>query len=431
MSLIVESGTISGPVSNGGTAVITLPAGTDPKFLFLQALGATAEGNAHAAKGVGCATKDGGTIQQFAQYYGTDDAAGTSSLASALRNDMCLRVATGGSVVLAASIAAAGDWTDTAITVTFATTISGLTVQYLVLGGSDLSAVCGTATLPAASATTDIATPSAWGRPTAVLLLPVFAANINLSNATAACVGFGVNHQDGRKGAVALGETGGSNTMALAGVGGDRGIYVLSSGAAISGFGSLDTTIANWPTDGFRISIADQFATAHQCGWVAFRGVAIACGNTDARTTTGTTTVACGFAPKVVMWGHVGSAGADDTLDATGALLGQWATGWKKLIATTNDQANYAGSDDGQGTSFAWTKTGTDGDLETRTQPTLAANGSALDGFATLSANGNNVDMAWATDAASIAANMAWIAFGDFTSLASPSRTSRNQLLRR
>lgn len=423
MALSVKVVSVAAPASAGGTVVVS--GLTDPKAVIAQCvLGVTAEqavAGTHAAKSMGFATKDGGALQQHTAGYTTNDVAATSVPGNVSHTARMLKVlsnATTPTVGLEMHVAAAGDWTTTQITFTFPVTTSGAIVHLLILGGAELTARCGTATLSVAAATQDITVVAGFGRPDAVMFLPTQrTVDDSQSSTVNTSMGFGVNAQDGSKGAVNIGEDAGSNTMALGGVGGSRGFYVAALSSTLRAHASLDATVANWPTDGFRLAYSDQADTANKVPWLALKGIQVTCGLTTARTAVGTTSLPCGFAPKAVMWGHVGSAGAADAIDTTGALLTQWSTGFKDL-STGDTRHNYAGSDDGQGTSIAFIKNSNVnnvsteflGDLQTLAHGAVSP---TVEGRCLLTANGNNVDMDWSTDAASLAVNIAWIAFGD------------------
>lgn len=421
MALNVKVATISAPASNGGTTVLS--GLTDPQAVIVTGVqGLTSDqivSGINAGKALGFATKYGGAIQQATVGWTSNDAAASSVVANTSHTARCLRILSNATptVGLDMQVAAAGDWTTSQITFTFPTTTSGWQIHVLVLGGSTWTAQCGTMSL-GTTANVDVALTAGFGRPDAVVFLGSGRTVNDANTAGSTGLAFGSNHQNGDKGYIAMGEDNAANTMLLGAWSGDRGIAAPTSSTALRLAGSLDATVGNWPTDGFRfVQSTVNSASTSVIPFLALKGIQIKCGRTTARTTTGTTSITTTFTPKAIMWAHAASAGAADTNDSAGALLATFSNGFKDLV-TGDTRHDYAGSDDAQGTSITFSKNvnvnnGTTeflGDLQTLAH---GATTPTKEGHALLTANGSNVDFDWSSDAASLAVNIAYIIFGE------------------
>ncbi len=415
MALNVESGVITAPASDGGTTAISLPAGTDPKLLVLITgqLSAGAQSN-HARQCVGFVTKDGGSIQQVCHATYSQDAAGAAATGETISTTRCAIVhATDATTTLEAHVAAAGDWTDTGITLTFPSTSSGWRLHYVVLGGSDIEAYAHQFLSGNAVATTDVAAPSGWGRPTAVIFSQAHIASVATTAGTYQ-QHFGVAKQGATGAGAAATELDGANSCNAQATNRSGAPLILHAGVNLDALGDLDGTVANWPTDGYRIAWSDQSSGSRECIAVAIKGsVQVQVGMNTIPTTQTTDTWTTGFSspPKAMLLGSAmtASSGSQDT---TGTLVTGLLLGWRNF---EDDESGWsaAGTDDGQGTMFCWV--GEEGptagtDIAGYLQPTTATDAPVKDWEGDLNANGNDIDIVMSANVGA-AWRLSWIAF--------------------
>lgn len=403
MALNVQSGTIAPPGSNGGTTSITLPAGFDPKaILFFPIEAASGSAVASFFSGLGMATKDGGAIQQGA--IGVNDANNQASavLSQSFLTTRCIYLSGTTTSVeakrLEGHIAAAGDWSDTNITITFPTVTVGAsqTIAYLALGGSDItSAKVGSFALSTglgANGTQDVAVNySAGGQPDLLL----FAPSHNTATGWARSdqnfgLGFAKSDTD-RFCSIFKGDDG-HTTNEKASIQKARAFCTFVDNGV-----TLDSEIdlaakANWPADSFRLVHADPAARASQILYLALKGTFTSTLVNASTITAGSTQDhAHGSAPKAFLSASTLVA-ATDSVDSSSAQLGGMSFGVSDL---TNEAATVSLSDDGAATSIVGRALSTTKALYTLDLPTASAPVSR--GQADATASGNNLRLTYTT----------------------------------
>jgi hypothetical protein len=397
-----------------GTQPYSLPPNFDPKAVLLWAVPLAADGTATSyALGMGFGTYRGGTVVQRSHSIRGLDGAGSSDLAIDNANDCLLSIITQSagsaardleidlvSMQTGATSNVVLDWVNLHST-------ASIRVFMLVIGGSDVTdALVGDFTTVTNSTTQDETVAAGFGKPDLLFALGstdvgfgAFAVGIE-----AWCFGFAKQGEPGRM--VEFSEQDGANAAA---VGmrqrSDRLIGEQQWGGDLM-LGRLDTTVANWPTDGFRIIYDSNPIFASYISYLAIRTTAQIATGSNSSPTAGTPPViqdnALGFTPAAAMmfgWGWV----AQTAIKTSGGDLASFGIG-----ATDGTDQAFAGitSDDQAGTMNA--------DSEQSTSRIFARynpNTTALLADATGSFSGTNFRLAWQTIDAAIASDYQYIAF--------------------
>jgi hypothetical protein len=411
VALNVQTGNINSPGAAGPVS-ITLPSGFDPKLLILsgntRSLAGTTSGDIGHCYGF--ATKDGGSIQQVYVSVWDDDANATSSQAQGINTTACYKLFTTvtPTVGQSMSVAAAGDWSDTNITLT-ATAGSIAINQYMVLGGSDITnARCGAFALSTAVATQDVTSPGFT--PDFLALMPSH--NTALGDASAVDynlgMGFAIGNGAGERYCSVFKGDQANATNEKASKQGERALYTFADNVFTLDC-EADFDKANSPGTGFRLAFADQAARASQVAYLAVKGTAqFTVGSGDTLTAGGPQDLAAGFAPKSFLF-HSTLVADNAGIDTTSTELGGSAFGVSDF---TNHRALASGSNDTETSSFCWRGIRSDRCLYTVDQPTTAAGAPTERANATASASTTNVRLTYA-GLDNVARRFAWFAAGD------------------
>jgi hypothetical protein len=245
-----------------GNQTYNLAAGFDPKAVILFGTPQTVDGSiANVTHGIGFGTYRGGVVQQRLNEFRSLDAAANSDNAVGTHTDSIFRILTN---------TAGASSTDCQIELISMTnagtpnvvlnwsnlhTTASIKIFMLVLGGSDITdALADDMAVNNASATQDETVVAGFGKPdflfmasTQDVVTGAIAQNIQYS------LGFGKQGEAGRS--FGYTQTDG-NTASIVGAAqrGDRIFQKIApGGASWECIAKLDTVVANWPTDGFRL----------------------------------------------------------------------------------------------------------------------------------------------------------------------------------
>lgn len=381
-----QVGTVDVPATSGGTAVINLPDGFDPKALIVQQNEQTADGavQSSAVMSIGVATNDGGAIQQGFTHFCDMDNQTTVVTAHGVNTNRCVYNAwnNGGALNLNfdAHVAAAGDWTDTQITLTFPTVAAGkggIKIAYLVLGGSDIeSAKVGSFALStglAANGTQDVTVGfSGGGQPDLLMFLPSHLTALGQVVNSDYTFGVGWAKSDTDRYCSIIKQDAGNTASNMASVQKARAFCTFLDILPSTG---LDAEIdlaarAAWPANGVRLVHADPAGRAAQIVYLALKGTFTSTlVNASTLTTGSTQDHAHGSAPAAFLSATT-LVPPTDAVDTTSTQLGGMSLGLSDL---TNEVSIACGSDDGQGTMWVWSAMRTTKALYTLDQPVGSA----------------------------------------------------------
>jgi hypothetical protein len=294
-------------------------------------------------------------------------------------------------------------------------TTASIRVFMLVLGGDDITdAYVGVPTINGLVNNTDIALPSGFGRPELVFALSAGGLT-TAAESVRYTFGFAKQGEVGR--CWAFGQLDGNTASLTAASCRDNRLYqsfdagnIAASSASVENEGQLDTTLSNWPTDGFRIVHPTQTVNAIDFGYLALRTDAQIATGSDTAPITGTPTVNqdddVGFAPKLAMVLSSGMAANAGTMtsDAEQVVLGVGA-----YDGTEHAHAGFM-EDDALGTMNSNTSNSIAAII--RNYNVSAASQSEASGVFT----GNIFRRAW-SDIDTIARNHQWLVMGDGSSV--------------
>jgi hypothetical protein len=406
-----------------GNQTINVGTGFAPKAVRAWAIPATADGSvARASQSVGFGTYRGGSVQQGYATTITRDASVNADASYAANTNalLALIISTGGSSTLDFQMELVS-MDDDEVVVNFSNlhSTASFRIFLLILGGDAISdAVVFNDTMPTGSTNHDVALPSGFGRPE---FIEACGSGGTAFGGTASTpkwwYGFAKQGESGR----GLGYSvldGNTNVFVAARQRSDRFLNQIIAGDPTSSdeaLGQLDTTVGNWPTDGFRIVYDANPAAASKFVGLALRTTAqIATGANDA-VTAGSPPVDqdndCGFAPKLgslLGWNLAASASLDESsADLVGFGIGSYDGTTAAWCGITDD--------DGVGTSDA------NGQQVVGKVIRNYSPAAALQSEADASFSGNNFRLSWG-DIDSVARQYQWFAFGD-PPLASESAT--------
>jgi hypothetical protein len=377
---------------------------------------------------IGCATYDGGTVQQWFASTFDDDATASAAEQPGFNTTACLSqvTAVGSTVDFVCTLTSMStgatsevilNWTDVPA--------SQILVHYLILGGSDLTAArAGSWTAATASATQNITVNTGWGQPD--LLMFCTSGWDSLGYPT-------TNSPDGsmmmgwaksateRRTAVWKSDTSAAS-MTL-------GSYQTARAAAMFNAGvTLDTEIelsakASWPVDGFQISYPDTASFTFRIGYLALKGTFTATiGSTTAPTAAAPQTtnlaLASGTPVGAMLWSTMIPTNA--AVDTTHSDLGGFVLG---ATDGTNEGVAAFAQDDNNANSVAG-RAFNSGKAIQRWLADAAGGGPALQSEADSSISGSNVVLTWG-DTDSIAWEYQYVLFGTPTVPALPSHRAR------
>jgi hypothetical protein len=399
VALTVVKGTFAWRTTTGDTVISGL---TDPKVIILWTTGGqTAAGvvtNQSTRWSLGFGTYRGGSVQQgYVSCWMTD--ANTSAIYGESTNtDAILRRMASDTTIDAEYDLVSMDSTSVTLNCPDASSQASL-VHYLILGGSDITdAEAHAFAIATASATQDISLGSGMGNPgDGEGWLSLFSAVARTSTGTGGGdiqFAIGAATSDTER-AVTLwgGDDGGGNmncalwqkARALVGFTGSVGTADYEADLASSGH----------PTDGYRLSFADQAASANRAIGVAIRGdFGATIGTQATRTTTGDQDIAAGFSETIrgaLLFGH--SEPGSTSPITSGTSLGNVFVGGTDL---TTEGASGFGDDDGLGFNNSLLNTSTTQAAQCYGH-TGSENGSSLKYAADASVSGTNLRLTYTT----------------------------------
>lgn len=247
-----------------GNKTISLAAGRDPKAVIAWAVPSTADGTVvHRNIGFGFATYRGSVVQQAYVTARGLDLAPTGDCATGTNTDAMLVLLTDAAASAARDleidlVSMQGGGTPQVVYNVVNAHASAVRVFMLVLGGSDITdALVDNFTMTTASATQDETVVAGFGQPDLLFFASGNTTALqDLADHPRPQLGFAKKGEAGR--CLSSSQANG-NTSSLAGITqrSDRALIMLGAPAATTltpqVLMALDTTVANWPTDGFRM----------------------------------------------------------------------------------------------------------------------------------------------------------------------------------
>jgi hypothetical protein len=287
---------------------------------------------------------------------------------------------------------------------------SAIRVFMLILGGSDITdAMVSTYTCTTVAALDDVTVTAGFGKPE---LCFFSSASANSDSGNDGQTHFGM----GRQGVAGQGFTfaqdnANTNSVTAMSQRSDRCVLLVTQAGALDYIGGLDTTVSNWPTDGFRVVYDANPGFAEPINYLALRGTFQSASGANTALTAGSTQDnACGFVPKVGLlfgWNLAASASVQT------AAADQCGFGIGAYDGTQESWCGYT-EDDALGTMDANSQNSTAKVI--RNYSPAAALQSEADG----AFSGNNFQLNW-TDLDTVAREYQWLALGDAAAAAATS----------
>lgn len=287
-------------------------------------------------------------------------------------------------------------------------------VMMLVLGGSDIQdALVSDGTFPTGTNTKDFTVVSGFGKPELLFVTGAHGTSFAASAATPKFIfGFGKQGEAGR--GFGFSEVDG-NTAALTGMAqrSDRIVNsILATGASAStneALGALDTTVSNWPTDGFRMLFSANPAAATIFSYLALRTTAQITTGSGLAPDTGTPPVVqnldAGFAPKLGFLFGWNDTNREATESARSFQVG---FGIGAYDGSTEGHAGFV-EDDGAGTMVSKQHWSTSKVIQNFVSNAPSGPVSEADG----SFSGNNFVLSWDDIDEDLQRQYQWLALGD------------------
>lgn len=416
MALNTQVGEIVCPAATGNQTT-NLPFGFDPKAIIFWTSGRTAVGGAgtHARWSYGVASDRGGTAAQRWVMYVSEDSIASSDVYPGGGSASVVKLTNGtdATVVMAASFVEFGmevpSLVQPSIVLNWATVSSGVIVNYMVLGGSDVEDALASNIDTEGVTNQDV---SIGFQPSLVFfLLSWNGGETPSTNDGDTCIGWGRRRSVANGRCIRWGAEDASATMLVnQAIHNDRALAIGNRGAIDWAF-QLSGSAA-WPTDGFEITWITPSGGVSG-GWdVPFLAIKFSADVTvnDGEGTAPTTgslpvvqTLASAGTPKLMMNFHVRHTTANvvDTTTANCMELAVGAVdgaGTERVAGIADDDANANGNtavfqNDAKAVEV-WT-----------------ASGPSFDGTADGIVNGSNFDLSW-DDLPSAAVLYEWLTVG-------------------
>lgn len=396
-----------------GQQTYSLAANFDPKAVILWATPQTADGSAASwAYGIGMGTYRGSVVQQRYSTMRGLDAAATADNACGQNVGALLVLLTQGAGLATIDleidlVSMQGGGTSQVVLdwVNLHTTAS-IRVFMLVLGGSDITdALVDDFTCPTASATQDETVVASFGKPELIFFAGAKAVvGESASVDPTMMFGFCKQGEAGRGWTFTQDDANTASVTAMH----QRPNRCVIRNNVVSGtvIGQLDTTVASWPTDGFRVVYDANPPNAVIFNYLALRTTAqITTGSNTAPTAGGLPVAqdnACGFVPKLGFlfgWNLPASAVEETTqADQCGFGIGAYDGSTEAWAGFTEDDAALTMDSNNQ-QSIA--------KVIQNYSPAAALLSEADGAF-----SGNNFRLSW-NDIDSVAREYQWLAIGD------------------
>lgn len=413
MATQAEVGFFTAPAGTGDQTVTLADPTITPKWVRLTATLDTADGiqNADGIFSIGEATFDAGAVQQHYVCHFNDDAAAamanvrdydTDAILKGLTSDALDATATDYQVALKSSAPfAAGSFTLTWSDVPTAQ----IKIRYEVLGGSDITrARCGSFACSTAVATQDVTIVAGFGQANLIAFMGhAYTGNFSQGDSRIQ-LGWAKSATERFCGLITFEDA--STTVILASWMKARALLWFDAGVLADGEADVDLTV---PSNGFRLSYADQVSFAFLCGFTAFQGTfAATVGSSTMPTITGDQDLALAAgAPKLAEFWSTEipvNAGIDTGHADLGGFVHGATDGTNEgFCATVDDDANL---DVRASRVFSSTK------ALARHLADAAGGAATLDAECDSSFVGSNVRLNW-NDAAAVAAEFGYVIVGD------------------
>jgi hypothetical protein len=419
VALAIRKGTITSPGATGNqTTNLTTggswPVGTTPKAILLFGSLFTADGTSviDTTFGVGVGTFRGGVVQQGYCATWDDDANTTIATSVSSGVDALLKGMISDAVIdFAASLVSLGsdqfvlNWTDLPTT-------ASIVLQYVVLGGSDISdAYVHAFNLSTAAATQDVTVVGGFGQPDLNMFMhvgPDRTAAGTASGDGGLMLAWAKSDTERLASQFIMDDANGNTKIGAW----QKARAILSLTGANPPLADAEADLAakaSWPTDGFRLSYADQAAIGVYTISLALKGTFQAAVGEDVTLTAGTTDdIATSFAPKgAILWG--GTGGQTTAITTNGESEGQWMgasdlTNEGSAGHLDNDEATSAQAGQWHNTTKA---------LEMRTASGTTGGAPVADAAADASASGNNLRLTYTTLSVTTARAFGYVILGD------------------
>lgn len=400
-----------------GQQTYSLAAGFDPKAVIVWATPQTANGTiAHYNFAFGFGTYRGSVVQQRFDVVRGTDAAVNADCAMGMDSNalLVLYSATTPTRDLEIDLVSmqGGATSQVVLDWTNLHTTASIRVFMLVLGGDDITDALAFDFVTGATTSKDVTVASGFGKPDLCFFGTGDGGGLTLPYEWSghAYIGFGFAKQ---------GEAGrhwnfmqvDGNTSSLCSIEqrSDRCMganQAAASSASQHYLGRFDTTVANWPTDGFRVLFDNAPAWDSPVICLALKGDFQAATGSNTVPISGTPPVdqdnACGFAPKV-------------------GLVAHWNQPTGTAVVTTAADQSALGIGATDGTDEAWAGFGDDdalGTMDSNSMQTILKvlrmynQGVGLQSEADGLFSGNNFRLSW-NDIDTVAREYQWLALGD------------------
>ena len=403
-------GTLTQPGSTG-TQTITCPSGSNPKAILMWAVGTASDTvAAHELLGVGFAANIDpfGTSMEY-NSFSAEDAVGTqdSYVESTNTSTLVLHNGTTGAIDLEIDVTT---WNTGDVTIDWINlfTTASIRVHYLIFGGSDVTlARTGNFSVETTDADQDVTIESGFGKPELVFFANIDNSGVGLLSAGSISFGFAKQGEAGRC-ISHTAEDGNTNAVVSQSIWNNQCIVCLDDGGGtMDARGGLDTTVSNWPTDGFNINWNSTPSYAARIAYLAIRTSAtITTGEGSAPTSGGLPVnqdLNHGSVPKCALVINARTATAN-TVDTTSTDCGMIGIGGGD---GTNEMWCGVMNDDALGTMDANRASSVSKSIKFYSAATPAVTSEA-DGSIT----GNNFRLAW-NDIDATAFLYEWLTLGD------------------
>lgn len=400
-----------------GNKTISLAANFDPKAIIVWGTPQTADGTAASYLfSYGYATYRSSAVVQRAHYIKGLDAQAIADTSYGYATDAVLvhySTAVGSATrdVEIDLVSMATGATSNVILNVVNAHASAIRIFVLILGGSDITdALVGDMTTGTASATVDETVVAGFGKPDLVFFGCTNDAGA-LDAAGDACISYGFAKQGEAGRMQRFAQTDGNTASIVAAQQrGDRCIGFLQNGGGSSIFlGRLETTVASWPTDGFRMLLDATSALNAFVSYLALRGTFQSATGETSAPTSGSPPVtqdnAAGFVPKLgylLNWSRIAST-AIATADTTAADLVSMGIG--AYDGTTDAWAGW--TEDDAALTMVSKSAQVNGKVIRQYSATPTLQGEADGVF-----SGNNFRLSWTT-VPGLAGSYQWLALGD------------------
>lgn len=410
MALNIDVQVLTQPGSVGNQTY-SLAANFDPKAVILWATPQTADGSAaNYAFSIGFGTYRSSTVSQLYTTIRGLDGATAADLARGGGTDAIIVLLTqsAGSATRDLEIdlvsMATGASSNVVLNWVNLHTTASIRVFMLVLGGSDIQdALVGSHTVDTTDTIDDVTVVSGFGKPELVFSLW----HVLSDTASHALTGFGFAKQGEAGRCFGFAQTDGNTASITACTQrSDRLCFGFASISVVDFIARLDTTVSNWPTDGFRVLYDANPTVARTIPYLALR--------TTAQITTGSNTAVIAGSPPVTQDNAAGF------VPKLGLLFGWNLASFSSIQTTDADQVGFGiGAYDG--TTEAWagfTEDDALGTMDSNNQQSTAkvirnyGPSAVLQSEADGAFSGNNFQLSW-NDIDTVAREYQWLAMGD------------------